>query len=75
MEVLVESFWWSFKEWSREPIVSRKTHIWGTPVFLGMTLFKLGTYGMLETKIESLLDTIQLEWSPELADYILLAVK
>lgn len=71
----MESFWWSFKEWTQEPVVSKKTHIWGTPIFLGMSLSKIGTYGNSEIKVESLLDTLQFEWSPDLSAYILLAIK
>ncbi|XP_025831839.1 protein KIAA0100 [Agrilus planipennis] len=75
LEILVESFWWSFKEWTQEPATSKKTHVWGTPVYLGMTLIKFGTYGNSEIKIESLLDTLQLEWSSYAAEYILLTLK
>lgn len=74
-EILLESFWWSFKEWTHEPGLTKKMHIFGTPIFLGMALVKYGTYGRYEIKIESLLDTLQLEWSPYLSEYILLTIK
>ncbi|KAF5270674.1 hypothetical protein FQA39_LY01412 [Lamprigera yunnana] len=75
MEVLMESFWWSFKEWTQEQISSKKIHKWGTPIFLGMTLLKFGTYGRTETKIESLLDALQIEWCTDLSSYVILALK
>ncbi|KAB0794090.1 hypothetical protein PPYR_13710 [Photinus pyralis] len=75
IEVLMESLWWSFKEWKKDQASSKKVHRWGTPIYLGMTLLKFGTYGAAETKIETLLDALQLEWSLNLATYVLLAFK
>ncbi|KAJ8953880.1 hypothetical protein NQ318_019120 [Aromia moschata] len=75
MDFLVESLWWSFKEWSQDTNVSKVMHIWGTPLYLGMGLVKFCTGQNGEIKLGSLLDTVQLEWSLELADYVLLAIK
>lgn len=90
-ELLVESLWWSFKELSQHSNISKVSclfviehfitflkvmHIWGTPVYLGTCLVKLCTSeekGGL--KLYSLLDTIQLEWSNELAEFLLSALK
>ncbi|KAG5900629.1 hypothetical protein JTB14_005906 [Gonioctena quinquepunctata] len=75
MEFLVESLWWSFKEWSQDTNVSKVMHIWGTPLYLGMGLVKLSTDTNNEVRLESLLDIVQLEWSLEFAEYVLLALK
>lgn len=75
MDFLVESLWWSFKEWSQDTNVSKVMHIWGTPLYLGMGLVKFCTAQNGEIKLGSLLDTVQLEWSLELADYVLLALR
>lgn len=75
VEFLVESFWWSFKEWSQDANMSKVMHIWGTPFYLGMGLVKFGSAQNQETKLETLLDTVQLEWSLELADYVILALR
>ncbi|XP_074027559.1 bridge-like lipid transfer protein family member hobbit isoform X2 [Leptinotarsa decemlineata] len=75
MEFSVDSLWWSFKEWNQDTNVSKVTHIWGTPLYLGMGVIKLSTSANQEVRLESLLDTIQLEWSLEFADYVLLALR
>lgn len=74
-EILIESIYWSFIENELESNISKRVHIWRTPFQLGMALVKFGTMENVETKIESLLDTLQLEWSQELGEYILLGVK
>lgn len=74
-EILVESLWWSFKDWTEPPAVPKKIHIWGTPIFLGTALIKIETSGDYETKVDMLFDTLKLEWCLDLADYILLARK
>lgn len=50
-------------------------HLWDTPVYVGMSLIKFCTSENKEFKLYALLDTVQLEWSAKLADYILLALK
>lgn len=50
-------------------------HVWGSPVYLGMGLIKFCTSEDKGLKLYSLLDTVQLEWSLELADYTLLALR
>ncbi|XP_060521817.1 protein hobbit [Cylas formicarius] len=74
-ELLVESFWWSFKEWNNDTQISKVLHVWGTPIYLGMALIKFCTSEDEHIKLYCLLDTVQLEWSLELADYALLALK
>lgn len=75
LELLIESLWWSFKEWNHDTNISKVMHLWGTPLYLGMGLIKFCTFENQDLKLCSILDTVQLEWSLELADYILLALK
>lgn len=80
LEFLIESFWWSFKEWNHDSTenITSIMHMWRTPVYLGMGFIKIGT---LEqdlrnfVKVAVLFDVLQLEWSSELSHYILLAIK
>lgn len=74
-ECLIESFWWSFKEWNQDSNVSKKMHIWGTPVYFVKVLVKVFTHEDSEMEVVSFLDMVQMEWSLELADCVLLAVK
>ncbi|CAG9773769.1 unnamed protein product [Ceutorhynchus assimilis] len=74
-ELLIESLWWSFKEWNHTKNISKVMHVWGTPIYLGMGLIKFCTSGNQGLKLYSILDTLQLEWSMELADYSILAFK
>lgn len=55
--------------------MSKVMHIWGTPLYLGMGIVKFTTALNQEIKMESLLDIVQLEWSLDLADYVLLALR
>ncbi|CAG9838728.1 unnamed protein product [Diabrotica balteata] len=75
VEILVESLWWSFKEWGPMTNPSKVMHIWGTPLYLGMGIVKFTTSQNQEIKMESLLDIVQLEWSLELADHVLMALR
>ncbi|CAG9863492.1 unnamed protein product [Phyllotreta striolata] len=75
VEFLVESLWWSFKEWPQDTNVSKVMHIWGTPLYLGMGIVKFTTVHNRDVKMESLLDIVQLEWSLDFADYVLLALR
>ncbi|XP_066139777.1 protein hobbit isoform X1 [Euwallacea fornicatus] len=74
-ELLIASLWWSFKEWNHDINISKVMHVWGTPVYVGMCIIKFCTSEDKDVKLYSLLDTIQLEWSTELADFVLLALK
>lgn len=75
MEILISSLFWSFNDCINETTVPRRMHIWKTPLYLGMALIKLETLEKYEIKMESLLDTLQLEWSQNLGEYILLAIR
>ncbi|CAH2014141.1 unnamed protein product [Acanthoscelides obtectus] len=74
-DLLIESLWWSFREWSQDANVSKVMHVWGTPLYLGTGLVKVYTTDSVEIKVGVLLDTIQLEWSLKLADYVLTALR
>lgn len=74
-EILIEKFWWSFKEWSQKTDISKVVHIWGTPVYLGMALITLKTLLNQQISVEYVFDTVQLEWSLEFADYVLLVLR
>lgn len=74
-EILLESIFWTFVESDLEQQISKRVHVWRTPFQLGMALIKFGTMENVETKIESLLDTLQLEWSEELGEYVVLGLK
>lgn len=75
MEIIISSLFWSFNEWTHETNISRKMHIWKTPIYLGMALIKFETTQKFVVKIESLLDTLQIEWSTELGEYVSLAMR
>lgn len=57
-----------------EDVRSKKLHYWGTPFSLGMALVKCGT-SSTDNKIELMFDTLQLEWSQHLANYIIYCLK
>lgn len=72
LEVLVESLWCYLSSHEPDMATLKSQHPWGTPVYLGVALLKLGSQGGKETKIESMLDSLQCEWSPRLNKFILL---
>ena len=74
-ECLIESFWWSFKEWNQDANVSKKMHIWATPVYFVKVLVKVCTHENSQMEVVAFLDMVQLEWSLELAACVLLAIK
>ena len=43
----------------------RRSHAWGTPLFLGMALIDIRP-----RKLESTLDMLFIEWSPQLAAFL-----
>lgn len=50
-------------------------HVWGTPVYIGMGLIKLCTHKDEGMKLFSVIDTVQLEWSLKLSEFLLLGLK
>lgn len=75
VELLVESLWWHLSSHEPDTTILKKQHPWGTPLFLGLVLLKVGSHGSKETKMDSMLDSLQLEWSPALAKFLLQAFK
>lgn len=74
-EILLESIFWTFIEQDSAVLYTKRAHVWRTPFQLGMALIKFGTLENVETKVESLLDTLQLEWSREFAEYVMMGVR
>ncbi|CAH0563741.1 unnamed protein product [Brassicogethes aeneus] len=75
MEFLIESFWWSFQNWHQDTNVSTKMHVWGTPIYLERGLVKVCSSGEDSIKTIGCLDKLQLEWSLEMADFVILGIK
>lgn len=75
MEYLIESLWWSFQNWSEDSNVSPKMHVWGTPVYLERGLIKVHSRGENDVIVASFLDKLQLEWSLDMAEFVVLAIK
>lgn len=49
----------------------KKYHYWGTPFYLGATLVKMKGCLLPKTpRLQVMLDTVRLEWSPPLASFI-----
>lgn len=71
VELLVESLWWHLSSHEPDTTILKKQHPWGTPLFLGLVLLKIGSHGSKETKMDSMLDSLQFEWSPFLAKFLL----
>lgn len=74
-ELLIESLWWHLSSHEPDTTILKKQHPWGTPLFLGVALLKIGSHGNQDTKIDSMLDSLQCEWSPSLAKFLLQALK
>lgn len=68
-ELLIESFWWSLNNAARDSSL-RKCHIRGNPIFLGVCLFKLSSYGSA-TKLDLSMHTLRLEYSSCLTAFLL----
>ncbi|XP_022903438.2 protein hobbit isoform X1 [Onthophagus taurus] len=77
-ELLFESIFWSFNESFYERNFNdgrlKSLHYWGTPLYVGMILITCSTT-LKDIKIESMLDTLRLEWSKMLGNYILFSLK
>lgn len=68
-ELMVESLWWSLANATRDQHL-RKSHTRGTPLFLGVSLVKLSSYGNA-TKLDLSMHTLRLEYSKCLAEFLL----
>lgn len=71
-ELMVESLWWSLngnishKDFGQS---LKKSHIRGSPFYVGVSLVKLSSYGDA-TKLDFTIHTFRTEYSPCLADYL-----
>lgn len=71
-ELLIESLWWSLsgnashKDFGQS---LKKSHIRGSPFYIGVSLIKLSSYGDA-TKLDFTIHTFRTEYSPGLADYL-----
>ncbi|XP_058458931.1 protein hobbit isoform X2 [Malaya genurostris] len=75
-ELMIESLWWSLngnvsnsKEFGQS---LKKSHIRGSPFYIGVSLIKLSSYGDA-TKLDFTIHTFRTEYSPALAAYLLQA--
>lgn len=68
-ELMIESLWWSLANATRDQHL-RKSHTRGTPLFLGVSLVKLSSYGNA-TKLDLSMHTLRLEYSKCLAEFLL----
>ncbi|XP_055610568.1 protein hobbit isoform X2 [Uranotaenia lowii] len=72
-ELMVESFWWSLGAVGGSPKdygqSLKKSHIRGSPFYVGVSLVKLSSYGD-STKLDFTIHTFRTEYSPMLAEYL-----
>ncbi|XP_066998211.2 protein hobbit [Anabrus simplex] len=76
MELLIESLWCRLGEMPLDSDAGllKKYHTWGTPMFLGLIVVNLQNIGSDKCQLSSMLDTLRMEWSPPLAEFIIQAV-
>lgn len=75
-ELLVENAWCKLNEGiDFMPSDLKKWHKWGTPLFLGVALVNANTKAtpVIQTRVQVMLDTVRIEWSPPLAALIVSA--
>lgn len=60
-ELMVESMWWSLDNAMRDSS-ARKVHMRGNPIYIGVSLVKLSSYGNA-TKLDLSIHTLRLEYS------------
>lgn len=70
-ELMVDSLWWSMDGGQVEPHVNlKKTHIKGSPFYLGVCLFKVSSYGSSQTKLDLSLHTLRLEYNSRITQFL-----
>ncbi|XP_075221262.1 bridge-like lipid transfer protein family member hobbit [Lycorma delicatula] len=75
-ELLIESAWCRLNEGMEfTPSRLKKWHIWGTPMFLGVALINAKATPLVQPRLQVMLDTVRLEWSPPLSAFVVSAVK
>lgn len=74
-EILIESAWCRLNETKDfSPSILKKWHLWGTPLFLGVALFKGRALPTGPPRLQAMLDTVRVEWSPPFATFLLQSV-
>lgn len=68
-ELMIDSCWWTLDNATGET-QNRKIHMRGSPIFLGLSLIKLSSYGNA-TKLDVSVHTLRLEYSQCLAEFLL----
>lgn len=68
-ELMIESFWWSLDNATRDDTL-RKIHTRGSPIYIGVSLVKLSSYGNA-IKLDLSLHTLRLEYSSGLTDLLI----
>lgn len=72
-ELMIESLWWSLGSTFRDSNSLKKNHSKGSPLYLGVSLIKLSSYGNA-TKLDFSVHTIRTEYSYQLAEFIIQGV-
>ncbi|KAG8300516.1 hypothetical protein J6590_074429 [Homalodisca vitripennis] len=67
-ELLMESAWCRLNSGQDAP--PGKSHIWGTPLYLGVTLVNLRRPLTGPARLQGMLDIVRVEWSPPLASFL-----
>lgn len=68
-ELMVESFFWSLDNASKDDTL-RKIHTRGSPIYVGVSLVKLSSYGNA-VKLDLSMHTLRLEYSTDLTDLLI----
>lgn len=71
-ELMIESLWWTLGGPGRDTNTLKKFHTRGSPIFLGVSLIKLSSYGNA-TKLDLSIHTLRTEYSNQFASFVLQA--
>lgn len=75
-ELMLESLWWSMDGGRRDPSVNlKKTHVRGSPFYLGVCLLKVSSYGSSQTKLDLSLHTLRFEYNTRITRFLLDTIK
>jgi hypothetical protein len=69
-ELMIESVWWSLGNATRDSSNLKKHHVRGSPIYLGVSLVKLSSYGDA-TKLDFSVHTLRTEYSCYFAEFII----
>lgn len=65
--MLMEAAWCRLSE---THVSVTKAHMWGTPMYLGVTLVKLRQQSAGSVRLQGMLDVVRTEFSPPLAVFV-----